>query len=324
MASDDGPSVADLTALLYRSFVSELVKDIAIEEHKLAWRRQCRINAARPLHIQNGSNLLAPPGLKNGGGSSSRSSSPAPGHSPHKQSSNDGVSLECLNCARMIGVARYAIHLSGCMGFGGAGGRSSRGDRRAAAGGNATPTGHRPPTSGVASIGPGSRASSYASDEESIKRNGAASSRKRSGSANGRGRPKKIKTDKIGVIDLTQPLVGSHPLAKTLSAPNATQSPNLPQYASTPTSAQMMARASLPPGQPLYPAHLAADRPDSDSSSDESSISVAAAAAARRNAAGQVGQKAPRTIFNRHPLARGTGVIPDSESDSDSSNGSSS
>ncbi|KAK4046503.1 hypothetical protein OIV83_006029 [Microbotryomycetes sp. JL201] len=319
MAGADDPSVTELTAALYRSFVSELVRDIAIEEHKLAWQRQCRVNAAKSLHAQNGNSLLAPPGSKNGA-SSSRGSSPAPGHSPHKPSSYETVALECLNCSRMIGVARYASHLSGCMGFGGAGGRSSRGDRRAAAGG-ATPTGHRPPTSGVASIGPGSRASSYASDEESIKRNVGPNSRKRSGSANGRGRPKKAKTDKLGTLDLTQ--IGSHPLAKTLSAPNATQSPSIPQYTPIPASTQMVARASLPPpGQPSYPVHLAADRPDSDSSSDESSATVAAAAV-RRAAAGQVGQKAPRTVFNRHPLARGIGVVPDSGSDSDSSNNSS-
>ncbi|KAK4048050.1 hypothetical protein OIO90_005951 [Microbotryomycetes sp. JL221] len=318
------------TTLLYKSLIFELVKDVAIEEHKLAWRRRNRINTARSMQIGSSNGLLAPPGLKQTT-SSSRSSSPAPGHSPHKQGSNDGVALECLNCARMIGVARYASHLSGCMGFGGAGGRASRGDRRAAVGAT-TASGHRPPTNNVANVGPGSRASSYASDEESVKRNGA-NSKKRSGSANGRARPKKARTDKLSPLDGTT-VVGSHPLAKTYSAPNATQM-IYPAQPDQPSSAPMISRNSLPPAQsPSYLAHLASDRPDSDSSSDESTASsVAARIVGASNglqpaqATSKVGQKAPRTVFNgqqRHPLAHGTAIIPDSGTDSDDSDSSAS
>ncbi|ORY90815.1 hypothetical protein BCR35DRAFT_349729 [Leucosporidium creatinivorum] len=348
------PSVQTLTTLLANGLFKELITDVAIEEHRLAWRRRSRINAARPVLSSASSNGLLGPPSHRASVASSRASSPGPSISPTKKEKDDAL-LDCLNCSRQIAAPRYASHLSGCMGLGGAGGRA-RGERRAAAGSSTNPM-VKPAVNGVATIGPGSdRASSYASDEETVRKNAlkAVNGAKRAATspANGASKLKKARPANTPPI-LQQPHVahvGSHPLSKTLSAPSTPTipRPTHPYPNQQPSSASMVARKSLPHGQapqkaprsvsaqpppprpmsaappPAPKPGLASDRPDSDSSEDDSDDDKPKGPPPppRTGMANKTPKKTMPFGRKAHPLARGVGHAGDSDSASDASSGS--
>ncbi|GAA5864002.1 hypothetical protein JCM8547_005305 [Rhodosporidiobolus lusitaniae] len=315
-----GVDAGALATQLTDEVLRELVLDIAIEEHRLAQFRRSRA-ARAPASVQAGASnglLAAPNGAAIGEGAS-------PSPSPTKE----GL-LECPVCSRSIAASRFAAHLAQCMGLSG----SRRGAGRAASTANGK--------NGAGSAA-GSRAGSAAgSDTDSgSKSNGIKRSASASPAANGAPKQKKAKPTPVqtGVPPQFQPPhVGSHPLAKTMSLPSspltgspasspsvvggrAVPPPPPPLSATTPSSARMQARASLPgsappsatlpnpaltatkrpphplaqsPARPpLSNTQMASDRPDSDSESD-SDLDAKPAPPPRNTGSAGSGQKVPR------------------------------
>ncbi|KDE04422.1 hypothetical protein MVLG_05137 [Microbotryum lychnidis-dioicae p1A1 Lamole] len=295
-SESDEPTVASLASALMRTMLHELVTDIAIEEHRLAWRRrtsmqaneaQAKANAAERLLGPNGESSSSSSGAATASTSNlSRPASPFGHPSPHKK---DDALYECMICGRQIGAPRFASHLSSCMGLTG---RSKR-----------TAT-NKAPINGKLRQLSSDRASSYASDEDSLsgteKRNGTKASSnglKRSANLsgfNGTSKHKKAKASTpshpANALQAQIASIGSHPLAKTLSAPAAppisktasktivsslsgpsntksTPSPSKPLPSASLTSS--ISPASKKPPIPLSKKpSKSTDRPESDSEED--------------------------------------------------------
>lgn len=320
------PTIASMTTHLTNSLVSNIIEDLAIEEHRLACRRRAEGSLYRTASGSVSSNgfLAAPRPLASGSG----------GPSPGKKDKDDAT-YDCLNCSRSIGGPRYAIHLSGCMGLGGAGGRRGEGRRAAAMASN----GSGKPTNGSKSgLERAGSVSSYASDDDAmsgvekktiiLKLPSSIPNNKRSASTPVSGGPKLKKHRPAapplvpGQISsqLAAPHLTSHLLTKTLSAPSTPSStPIKPSHLSAPPASAPLIRKALAPSTGPVPVRVlpppvhASDRPDSDSSADEDSADeqVRPAPPVRVIQA----TKAPKNfVRNAHPLARGA----DSDSATDS------
>ncbi|SCV72387.1 BQ2448_3924 [Microbotryum intermedium] len=156
----DEPTVESLASALMRTMLHELVTDIAIEEHRLAWRRRTRIQATeaqakakaaeRLLGVNGDRSNPSSAGATASTSTLARSASPFGHPSPHKK---DDALYECMVCGRQIGAPRFASHLSSCMGL------TGRSKRTAA---------NKPPINGKLHHLGSDRASSYASDEDSL------------------------------------------------------------------------------------------------------------------------------------------------------------
>ncbi|KAI5481031.1 Sgf11, transcriptional regulation [Pseudohyphozyma bogoriensis] len=299
------PTVASLTAFLTNALLRTVVTDLAIEEHRKECRRRAEGWGLDSVELKG---MLAP----------LRASTPGTSTSPAKKDKDDAL-YECLNCQRSIGSARYASHLSGCLGLSGNGGTRRRAAAAAAAASNGAAK------NGLPRLG---ASSSYVSEDEALsgtekKTNvvklGLNSNNKRSASqppSNSNVKPKKARP-------IPAP-IASHPLAKTLSAPQSPIKPlglptPPPSQSPAPTPVALAARpipiAAAVPGSSPHK-QMDDDRPDSDSSDDDSDAGKKRGPVPlSRNG---VGVKVPKMPLKRppHPLARG--VL----SDSDASDGS--
>ncbi|SCZ92243.1 BZ3500_MvSof-1268-A1-R1_Chr5-2g07732 [Microbotryum saponariae] len=213
-SESDEPTVASLASALMRTMLHELVTDIAIEEHRLAWRRRTSMQANEAQAQANAAERLLGANGESSSSSSGAATASTSNLSPHKK---DDALYECMICGRQIGAPRFASHLSSCMGLTGRSKRAAT--NKAPINGKLrqvllTRSTHRdgtpvaalrhPPTSFASSQLGSDRASSYASDEDSLsgteKRNGTKASSnglKRSASLsgfNGTSKHKKAKT----------------------------------------------------------------------------------------------------------------------------------
>ncbi|SGY70032.1 BQ5605_C004g03094 [Microbotryum silenes-dioicae] len=292
-SESDEPTVASLASALMRTMLHELVTDIAIEEYRLAWRRrtsmqaneaQAKANAAERLLGPNGESSSSSSGAATASTSNlSRPASPFGHPSPHKK---DDALYECMICGRQIGAPRFASHLSSCMGLTG---RSKR-----------TATNKAPINGKLRQVLVGftfNKRNGTKTNSNGLKRSASLSG------FNGTSKHKKAKTSsKFFFETVTAPShpanalqaqiasIGSHPLAKTLSAPAAppisktasktivsslsgpsntksTPSPSKPLPSASLTSS--ISPASKKPPIPLSKKpSKSTDRPESDSEED--------------------------------------------------------
>ncbi|KWU41171.1 hypothetical protein RHOSPDRAFT_37303 [Rhodotorula sp. JG-1b] len=237
MAPKGGPSTsqaADLAARLTREVLHELVQDVAIDEYRTAQLRRLNLARIPPSEASSATNGHAAATETNGTGT---------GLSPVKKDKDEGL-FECCVCGRQIAAARYASHLSGCMGLGG----SRRSGARVSAAAAAKPNGFPRPHSA---------ASSHGSDTDTAGRSNGVKRAASSTPTGGAPKPKKPKPIPLGTNGFPlpqqiqmQPLhaaaaASSHPLAKTMSLPSS--SPTVtPGVSPTPLH-------TMTPGRPLPP-----------------------------------------------------------------------
>ncbi|GAA5873225.1 hypothetical protein JCM16303_001058 [Sporobolomyces ruberrimus] len=217
------PPAASLT----QEILHELIADIAIEELELSQFRRNRLNQLYAEQAQNG--IAQANDAANG----------TNGTSPTKKERDEGL-FSCVVCNRQIAAPRYASHLSGCMGLSG----SRRGERRAAA---SAVTNGKP-----AKIGSG--ASSYGSDTDTERKNGANGVKRSASSASGSSQNKKSKPTPNALAPTSSgtfqpPHVGSHPLSKTMSLPASPVASPTASSHSIPPRPSSVAPGALPPHQ---------------------------------------------------------------------------
>ncbi|EIM92829.1 uncharacterized protein STEHIDRAFT_152134 [Stereum hirsutum FP-91666 SS1] len=132
MAKSERDEVLDeLASRVFSTMLDDLILDAALQSHQEVARNRavCDVchtrcglahNAGPSTLAMNGRSRAGTPSLEGGG----RMGTPTPGSSTPKSDGN--MLLDCVVCGRQVASARYAPHLSGCMGMNGTRRGSSR------------------------------------------------------------------------------------------------------------------------------------------------------------------------------------------------------